>query len=46
MVLSNHEVDLVEGVEDPKTALEQLAISKDLPVFMRSIQGEVRFVMI
>ena len=41
--LSSHEVDLVEGSEDPKSALEQLAVSKDLPVFMRSIQGEVRY---
>jgi len=41
--LSNNEVEAVENAEDPKTALEQLAIAKDLPVFMRSIQGEVRY---
>ena len=43
--LTNHEVEAVENAVDPKTSLEQLAISKDLPVFMRSIQGEVRYTL-
>jgi len=41
--LTEDEVDLVENAEDPKAALEQLAVSKDLPVFMRSVRGEVRY---
>ena len=40
--LTEREVDTVEGSEDPKRSLEQLAVSKDLPVFMRSVQGEIR----
>ena len=41
--LTESEVDRIEGASDPKYALEQLAIAKDLPVFMRSLQGEVRY---
>jgi len=41
--LTEREVDTVEGSEDPKRSLEQLAVSKDLPVFMRSVQGEIRY---
>ena len=41
--LSNADMDMIEGSADPRFTLEQLAIDKDLPVAMRSIQGEVRY---
>ena len=41
--LSNADMDAIESSADPRATLEQLAISKDLPVAMRSIQGEVRY---
>ena len=37
------DMDSIEGAVNPRATLEQLAVSKDLPVAMRSIQGEVRY---
>ena len=37
------DMDSIEGAVDPRATLEQLAVLKDLPVAMRSIQGEVRY---
>ena len=37
------DMDSIEGAVDPRATLEQLAVRKDLPVAMRSIQGEVRY---
>ena len=42
-ILSVADMDAIESATDPRATLEQLAVSKDLPVVMRSIQGEVRY---
>lgn len=41
--LTGPEVDMVESASDPKGALDSFVVSKDLPVTMRSLQGEVRY---
>ena len=41
--LTSEELDSIESARDPKATLEQLVIAKDIPVVMRSIQGEVRY---
>jgi len=41
--LSVADMDNIESSIDPRATLEQIAVRKDLPVAMRSIQGEVRY---
>ena len=41
--LSVADMDNIESSVDPRATLEQIAVRKDLPVAMKSIQGEVRY---
>lgn len=41
--LSADDLEAVESASSQRAALEQLAMEKDLPISMRSINGEIRF---